>query len=90
MILDAAACLHLDLRQSWLIGDTPSDIEAGMRAELAGVSLVATGNGAARRAEAERLWREYGSPCEFFPCASLPEAMQHILTALRRETPCQA
>jgi D,D-heptose 1,7-bisphosphate phosphatase len=34
MFLRAAAEKHLDLRASWLIGDKPSDVEAGLRAGL--------------------------------------------------------
>lgn len=32
MILDAASELEIDLKESWMIGDTDSDIEAGRRA----------------------------------------------------------
>lgn len=32
MLIDAATDHHVDLRSSWMIGDSPSDIEAGRRA----------------------------------------------------------
>jgi D-glycero-D-manno-heptose 1,7-bisphosphate phosphatase len=86
MIEDAAEGMQLDLRRSWLIGDQPSDIEAGLRAGVAGVCHVATGYGAATRAEVERLPKQYDSGhCEFFPCASLADAIQHIQEKFERE-----
>ncbi len=88
MILDAARCLRLDLERSWLVGDKPCDIEAGLRAQLAGICLVATGYGAAMRLEVEGLLRQYGSSCEFFPCDSLPDAIHHILAKIGQETEC--
>ena len=88
MIRDAARCLQLDLRRSWLVGDKPGDLEAGLRAQLAGVCLVATGYGAASRLEVDRLLQQYGSPCEFLPCASLPDAIHHILATIAQETAC--
>jgi D-glycero-D-manno-heptose 1,7-bisphosphate phosphatase len=47
----AAEELSLDLSQSWLVGDKPSDIETALRAGLKGAVHVLTGYGAARRAE---------------------------------------
>ncbi len=44
MLRAAAADLGLDLRQSWLIGDTLSDLEAGARADCRTI-LVLTGHG---------------------------------------------
>lgn len=42
MILDAAEKHGIDLRQSWIVGDTTKDIEAGKRAGI-GTILLATG-----------------------------------------------
>jgi D-glycero-D-manno-heptose 1,7-bisphosphate phosphatase len=55
MLLRAAADLDLNLRQSWLVGDKRSDIEAAKRAGLAGAMHVLTGYGEAERAETARL-----------------------------------
>jgi D,D-heptose 1,7-bisphosphate phosphatase len=44
MILKAARDLNLELRQSWMIGDSTSDIEAARRAKLRSV-LVCSGHG---------------------------------------------
>lgn len=40
MLLRAAAILHLDLAESWIVGDRAGDIFAGLRAGLAGGVLV--------------------------------------------------
>lgn len=45
MMLMAADALELDLTRSWIIGDHASDLEAGMRAGLAGGMHVLTGHG---------------------------------------------
>ncbi len=52
MLLQAAADLALDLKQSWLVGDRATDIEAAKRAKLAGAMYVATGQGHAERDQA--------------------------------------
>jgi len=44
MLLQAAEDLDLDLSASILIGDKPSDIEAGLRAGLRATALVETGH----------------------------------------------
>jgi D-glycero-D-manno-heptose 1,7-bisphosphate phosphatase len=86
MLYDAAERMHLELSRSWLVGDKPSDVEAGLRGGLAGICHVATGYGAVTRAEADRLPRLYGSGrCEYFSCASIAEAAQHIREQLERE-----
>jgi len=86
MLYDAAECMHLDLCRSWLIGDQLSDIEAGLRAGVAGVCHVATGHGAATRTEVECLLENFrGCPSEFCSCTSLAEAAQYILEKLERE-----
>lgn len=57
MLFDAAKALDLDLKQSWLIGDAPRDIEAGRRAGCRTVLLkekLASESPAAR----ERLHHE--------------------------------
>jgi D-glycero-D-manno-heptose 1,7-bisphosphate phosphatase len=45
MLLDAARELDLDLRQSWMIGDSPSDVQAGARAGCH-TALIAPGDAA--------------------------------------------
>jgi len=55
MLLRAAADLDLNLRQSWLVGDKRSDIEAAKRAGLAGAMHVLTGYGEVERAESAQL-----------------------------------
>jgi D-glycero-D-manno-heptose 1,7-bisphosphate phosphatase len=86
MIYDAAQRMQLELSRSWLIGDKPLDIEAGLRVGVAGVCHVATGYGAATRDEAERLPERYHRrPCEFFPCASIADAARYIGEKLERE-----
>jgi D-glycero-D-manno-heptose 1,7-bisphosphate phosphatase len=43
LLLRAAVELHLDLAQSWMIGDSPRDVRAGQRAGCRGCILVRTG-----------------------------------------------
>ena len=50
--MTAAADLALDLRQSWIVGDTASDLAAGARAGLQRGWLVAGGYGSDERAAA--------------------------------------
>jgi D-glycero-D-manno-heptose 1,7-bisphosphate phosphatase len=45
MVLAAAADLHLDPAQSWMVGDKSADIECGQRAGARSI-LVLTGYGA--------------------------------------------
>lgn len=45
MLTTAAAELDIDLAASWIAGDSASDIEAGLRAQLLGGWLVPTGYG---------------------------------------------
>ena len=49
MLLQAAADLAIDLKQSWLVGDKAIDVEAAKRAGIAGALQVATGYGNAER-----------------------------------------
>lgn len=46
MLLRAARDLHLDLTQSWMVGDMVSDLMAGFNAGCRGAVLVRTGHGA--------------------------------------------
>ncbi len=55
MLLQAAADLALDLKQSWLVGDKAIDVEAAKRAGIAGALQVATGYGRAERQRASGL-----------------------------------
>jgi len=49
MLLAAAGDLALDLRHSWIVGDTASDLAAGARAGLQRGWLVSTGYGISAR-----------------------------------------
>jgi D-glycero-D-manno-heptose 1,7-bisphosphate phosphatase len=49
MLLQAAADLAIDLKNSWLVGDKVIDVEAAKAARLAGAMQVATGHGLAER-----------------------------------------
>ena len=44
MLLDAATHMGLRLRASWMVGDRPGDIEAGLSAGVAGVVNVMSGS----------------------------------------------
>src|ERR1700733_11706990 len=55
MLLQAAADLALDLKQSWLVGDKAINVEAAKRAGIAGALQVATGYGSAERERATAL-----------------------------------
>lgn len=55
MILEGLQEFGLDRERSWLTGDRPSDLEAGLRAELGRVLLVETGLGVKSRAAFEQL-----------------------------------
>jgi D-glycero-D-manno-heptose 1,7-bisphosphate phosphatase len=55
MLLQAASDLALDLKNSWLIGDKASDVEAAKRAGIAGALQVATGYGSGEREQAAVL-----------------------------------
>jgi D-glycero-D-manno-heptose 1,7-bisphosphate phosphatase len=52
MMREAAERMHLDLANSWIIGDRASDVAAGRAASLYGGVLVTTGHGANERDEA--------------------------------------
>ena len=57
MIHAAAEDLGIDLGASWIVGDSASDLEAGLRAGLARGWLVPTGYGARDRGLAAGLAR---------------------------------
>ncbi len=88
MIFDAAEFMHLDVNRSWLIGDQPSDIEAGLRAGVAGVCHVNTGHGRATRTQVEHLRERYPRQGEFLLCASLADAIPHVLAQIETEAAC--
>lgn len=69
MIEQAARDLNIDLAQSWMVGDTSTDMEAARRAGLRSV-LVRTGFGGADGKHA-------ATP--LFTVADLPEAVAVIL-----------
>ena len=58
MLLQAAADMDLDLRQSVMIGDKTSDVEAGLRAGCRAAALVRTGHGS------EQDISEYPEACD--------------------------
>ena len=55
MLREAAKRMHLDLSNSWIIGDRASDLAAGQAASLDGGVLVATGYGQKEREAALEL-----------------------------------
>ncbi len=55
MLIDAAADWSLDLPRSIMIGDSASDVAAGLAAGVATVGHVASGHGAAERTEVAAL-----------------------------------
>ncbi|MCX7004082.1 MAG: HAD-IIIA family hydrolase [bacterium] len=75
LLLRAARELQLDLAQSWMVGDRPYDMEAGLRAGLRTL-LVKTGFG---RALAHAL----PAGAADAQLADVPAAAAHILTATR-------
>jgi histidinol phosphatase-like enzyme len=69
MLLRAAADHRLDLSQSWMIGDKPSDIEAARRAGIQQTVLIHAAGGQRRRAETRAL----------HVCRSLNDATRHVV-----------
>jgi D-glycero-D-manno-heptose 1,7-bisphosphate phosphatase len=55
MLIRAAAEMHLDLANSWLIGDKVGDIEAARSGGLAGAVHVLTGHGSEHRTAVQNL-----------------------------------
>lgn len=78
MLQAAAGSLALDLGQSWIVGDSASDVEAGRNAGLAGAVHVATGHGERDRTAALAI----ATPeFEVLAAASLTGAMRILPTA---------
>lgn len=85
LLHQAARALHLDLAQSWMVGDILDDIEAGQRAGCRTV-LLDVGN--------ETVWRLSPLRTPHARCQDLLQAAEHILAAtpaapslLAQETP---
>jgi D-glycero-D-manno-heptose 1,7-bisphosphate phosphatase len=57
MLLEAAAELNVDLSRSWMVGDKPSDIEAGIRAGVHKIFHVLTGYGNETRPEVKQTFQ---------------------------------
>ncbi|MCZ6598581.1 MAG: HAD family hydrolase [Planctomycetota bacterium] len=64
LLLEAARRLDVDLSASWMVGDSERDIEAGRRAGVGRLVLVATGQGTAAH---ERLRAEGRDDYAFLP-----------------------
>ncbi len=71
MILQAAEAFDIDLRNSFMIGDRITDLEAGKNGGCAGCCLVETGEG--------RNHLEAARRAGFFSAASLSEAVKLLL-----------
>lgn len=87
LLHQAARALHIDLAQSWMMGDILDDIEAGQRAGCRTV-LLDVGN--------ETVWRLSPLRTPHARCQDLLQAAEHILaagcaapsaSALAQETP---
>lgn len=81
MILHAHECFHLNLQASAVIGDSLSDLQAGISAKLPIGGLVLTGYG---RLEAGRLANLDASGMETFVFRNVREATWRILLRLDR------
>jgi D-glycero-D-manno-heptose 1,7-bisphosphate phosphatase len=79
MMLMAADGLELDLARSWIIGDHASDLEAGMRAGLAGGMHVLTGHGT-HHGERQAALALDGTEFQALAAQSIPDA--HALVPL--------
>jgi D-glycero-D-manno-heptose 1,7-bisphosphate phosphatase len=64
MLLQAATERGLDLHRSWMIGDSPRDVQAG---RAAGCRTIMLGNGTAQPADADKV------------VSDLPDAVEYIL-----------
>jgi len=82
LLLRAARELHLSLPDSIMIGDKPSDLEAGRRAGCATV-LVLSGKG---RQTLRELGRSTMGNLVDVVCATLPRAVDWCLERLRAQT----
>jgi D-glycero-D-manno-heptose 1,7-bisphosphate phosphatase len=81
MLLDAAAAMRIDLEHSWLVGDKISDIEAAVRAGLAGAALVRTGYG--REHEAQLGKAHWDTRCLIRVFDSLAAANEWLIAQCR-------
>jgi D-glycero-D-manno-heptose 1,7-bisphosphate phosphatase len=72
MLLEAATELNLDLSRSWMVGDKPSDIEAGLEAGVRKVFHVLTGYGDQTRHEVKEAFRGHSQVAY---CADLRAAV---------------
>ena len=70
MLLQAAAALNIDLRQSWMVGDILDDVEAGNRAGCRTI-LIDNGN--------ENRWQKAAIRHPTFKAASFADAAEMIL-----------
>ncbi len=80
MLIDAAAKLKLDLSDSWLVGDKPSDIETAINAGLRRAVHVLTGYGRETRSEVVRLGQEKRSSCEIHFCDAVADVVSLLMT----------
>lgn len=80
MILDAAAEMNLDLRQSWMVGDKTIDIQAAIGAKLAGAILVRTGYGSGMEHEVRQI---VSNTVQITVCDDLYQAVEEILLRCR-------
>lgn len=80
MLLEAAEKLNLDLARSWLVGDKTIDIQAAVRAGLAGAILVRTGYGASMESEVRSLT---STPTVIEVCDDLAAAVALLLEERR-------
>lgn len=78
MLLDAAQRMGLNLRESWMVGDKASDIEAGLSAGAGTAIHVETGYGREAR---EEVRARFGGDDRVRFCADLAEAASVILMA---------
>ena len=73
LLLKAAQELDIDLSNSWMVGDSPIDVEAGRRAGCRTI-LLAEGGGSGARQEAE-----FSDVELTLRCSDLREAVEKIL-----------
>lgn len=85
MLLSAARRHHIDLTQSWMVGDILDDVEAGCRAGCRSVLLNDS-----QTTGGESEWR--AGPCRLpdLTAGSLAEAATLILDACQKEDKCDA
>lgn len=79
MLEDAAEELGLRLDVSWMVGDRVSDVEAGLRAGLAGVIHVQTGAGPSVHEEVSEMAKTHASGARILQCENLAQAVGLIL-----------